>query len=141
MMLMIVFIKINLETQSSPFYLILFLSWIDWYTLSGSSVFPISLLIKFIHFCSMKKWRTKCPYWDNLKFCWKYHYFLSCILRSYIIPWTLFPSYFFTSPIFTRVVSLGKSHNADLCSRIWGMGRNSLTMNGLGSVFFIWQWK
>ena len=78
-----------------------------------------------------------------MKYCWKSSYFLSCTFWPYIVFWTLFPPFFFfffISPVPIGVLSLGKSHRADLCSRIQGIGGSSLTLI-LAVIFWIWHQK
>ena len=131
MMFMIVFTGLNFEAQSCPIYHVLLISsnWLGKYTLYRNSVFSTS---HQVYLFSIRKWRTMClsllkeyEMLEVLLFFVMYIWALHCSLDP------LFLHFFFLiiSPVPIRVINLGKSHRADLFSRIQGMGRSSLTLS------------
>ena len=135
MMFTIVFTKLNFEEQSCPIYHVLLISsnWLSEYSLCRNSILSTS---HQVYLFSIRKWRTMC-----LSLLKEYEMLLEVLLFFVMYIWALhcfldplFLLFFFflISPVPIRVVNLGKSHRADLFSRIQGMGRSSLTLS--------WQW-
>ena len=133
MMFTIVFTRLNFEEQSCPIYHVLLISsnWLGEYTLYRKSVFSTS---HQVYLFSIR--RTVC-----LSFLKEYEILLQVLLCFVMYVWALHCFlhplfqlffFFFISPVPIGVVNLGKSHRADLFSRIQRMGRSSLMLS--------WQW-
>lgn len=120
--LIIVFIKLNLEAQNTSVYFqFCFFHGIYCQVLTIWKL-SFSLLSEFIYLFLRKKRikRIKCLYLvKQLEILLEFLFFCHVHLGLILLPEPLFFSTLFISTVPTRTISLGKNQRADLCSRNW----------------------